>query len=429
MEHGHSLVIPPHFDENNYAYWKVRMKAFLKSIDKRVWNSIEYGWEKLTTPVSEWQTSQKEAAAFNSKTMNVIFNAISMEEFKKISNVEVAYTAWNILQTVHEGTKAVKINKLQQLTSKFESIRMSNDESFDESLGFSNLSCHIYDSNTLVRSWIRGIEFTSTPRIVAKVLGVPVVTEPVYPYAESPPIDVVMSHITGSSIQWGSDPRITSSALSKIAYLFLRVACHSLWPISHLHTIPLERCVFLYTFMSGVSINFPHLFLRFLNEVHRSSAIRHALIHPIFIHRILLFLGLADFPAGEPVHVVGPLGATCFRHRAAHLRVDPSGPRGASSGDVPPPPSSTGAAAAKTFAAAAADVPPPITSDDSDIRHTLDHVLTVQAAQGQILVDVLDEIHGFEQIWHSFGVPHHHLLLMMDFDCPLAFRHKKGEYI
>ena len=219
MEHGHSLVIPPHFDENNYAYWKVRMKAFLKSIDKRVWNSIEYGWEKLTTPVSEWQTSQKEAAAFNSKTMNVIFNAISMEEFKKISNVEVAYTAWNILQTVHEGTKAVKINKLQQLTSKFESIRMSNDESFDESLGFSNLSCHIYDSNTLVRSWIRGIEFTITPRIVAKVLGVPLVTEPLYPYAESPPIDVVMSHITRSSIQWGSNPRITSFALSETAYL------------------------------------------------------------------------------------------------------------------------------------------------------------------------------------------------------------------
>ena len=32
MEHGPSLVIPSHFDGNNYAYWKVRMKAFLKSI-------------------------------------------------------------------------------------------------------------------------------------------------------------------------------------------------------------------------------------------------------------------------------------------------------------------------------------------------------------------------------------------------------------
>ena len=65
---------------------------------------------------------------------------------------------------------------------------------------FSNLLCHIYDSNTVVRSWIRGVEFTITPRVVAKALGVLVVTDPVYPYDESPPIDEVMSHITGSSI-------------------------------------------------------------------------------------------------------------------------------------------------------------------------------------------------------------------------------------
>ena len=45
-------------------------------------------------------------------------------------------------------------------------------------------------------------------------------------------------------------------------------------------------------------------------------------------------------------------------------------------------------------AAATTDVPPPTTSDDSDIRRTLDHVLTVQAAHRQILVDVLDEIRG-----------------------------------
>ena len=153
--------------------------------------------------------------------------------------------------------------------------------------------------------------------------------------------------------------------------------------------------MFLYTFMSGASISFPHLFLRSLNGVHRSSAIGHALIHPIFIHRILLFFGLADFPYGEPIHVVTPLGATFLRQRAAHLRVDSLGPRGASSGDIYSPPSSTGVDATETSGvAAAADVPPPTTSDDSDVRCTLDHVLTIQAAQGQILVDVLDEIRG-----------------------------------
>ena len=198
---------------------------------------------------------------------------------------------------------------------------------------------------------------------MAEALGVPVVREPVYPYAESPPLDVVMSYITRSSIQWGSDPQIMSSELFEIAYLFRRVACHSLWPISHLHTIPLKQCVFLYAFMSSASISFPHLFLRSLNEVHKSSAVGHALIHPIFIHRILLFLGLADFPSGEPVHVVAPISATFLKQRAAYLRINPS------LGIVPPPPSSTSTDATKTSSATTtdADVPSLTTSDDSDI--------------------------------------------------------------
>ena len=131
----------------------------------------------------------------------------------------------------------------------------------------------------------------------------------------------------------------------------------------------------LYAFMSGASINFSHLFLHSLNEVHRSSTVGHALIHPIFIHRILLFLVLADFPTGEPVHVVGPLGVTLLRQRAAHLRANPSVSQGASSSSVSPPPPSIGAA--KTFSAAATDVPPLTTLNDLDIRCTLDHVLTV----------------------------------------------------
>ena len=93
------------------------------------------------------------------------------------------------------------------------------------------------------------------------------------------------------------------------------------------------------------------------------------------------------------------------------MRVDPSRPRGASSGVVPLPPSSTGADAAEASSAATADadVPPPTTLDDSDIRRTLDHVLTIQAAHGQILVDVLDEIYALHaelaQFRHSSTPP------------------------
>ena len=125
---------------------------------------------------------------------------------------------------------------------------------------------------------------------------------------------------------------------------------------------PFRAMCVLYAFASGASISFPHLFLRSLNEVHRSSAVGHALIHPIFIHRILLYLGLDGFPSGEPVHVIAPIGANFLRQRAAQLRVTPPRLRGASSSSVPPLPSSTGTAAAETSGAAAdvdAAVPPP----------------------------------------------------------------------
>ena len=63
--------------------------------------------------------------------------------------------------------------------------------------------------------------------------------------------------------------------------------------------------------------------------------------------------------------------------------------RGESSGVVPPPPSSIGANTAEASSTVDANVPLPTTSDDSNIRRMLDHVLIVH---GQILVDVLNEI-------------------------------------
>ena len=90
-------------------------------------------------------------------------------------------------------------------------------------------------------------------------------------------------------------------------------------------------------------ISFPHLFLRSLNEVHRSSYTAHTLFHPVFILRILLFLGLDDFPASEPVHIIASIGATFLRQRTAQMREGSKHPRVDPSGTAPPT-SSTGIA-------------------------------------------------------------------------------------
>ena len=106
--------------------------------------------------------------------MNTIFNVVSMEEFKRISNIEIAHTAWNILQTVHEDTKIVKINKLQQLTTRFESIRMSDNESFDEFyaklndiVNFAYNLGEIYDQPKIVRKILRSLIEEFRPKVIA----------------------------------------------------------------------------------------------------------------------------------------------------------------------------------------------------------------------------------------------------------------------
>ena len=106
--------------------------------------------------------------------MNAIFNTVFMEEFKRISNVEVTHTAWNILQTMHEGIKAVKNNKLQQLAIRFESIRMSDDESFDEFyaklndiINYAYNLGEIYDEPKIVRKILRSLIENFRPKVTA----------------------------------------------------------------------------------------------------------------------------------------------------------------------------------------------------------------------------------------------------------------------
>ena len=96
-----------------------------------------------------------------------------------------------------------------------------------------------------------------------------------YPCTESPHLDDIISLFTSTTISWGTDPRVTSHELTELNYLLFRISCHSIWPISHVHTIPIERCTFLYALITNAPINFPSLFISSLVEVQKSSAKSH----------------------------------------------------------------------------------------------------------------------------------------------------------
>ena len=90
MNREHLLIIPPLFYSTNYAYWKVRIRAFLQSLDEKGWQAVEIGWTKPTEASADWDDAKIKAANFNSRALNVLFNAVTNEELKKISFTEIA---------------------------------------------------------------------------------------------------------------------------------------------------------------------------------------------------------------------------------------------------------------------------------------------------------------------------------------------------
>ncbi|CAM8940637.1 unnamed protein product [Rhodiola kirilowii] len=142
LREGQNITRPPLLEGNKYGYWRVRMKAFLKSQNESVWEAVEQGW---TYPVAtdkegkvsllakdKWTEVHKNTEAANSKAMNAIFSGFDGKNFKRISTCEVAKKAWDILRTAHEGTTKVKISRMEMVTSKFENLKIQEDETISD---------------------------------------------------------------------------------------------------------------------------------------------------------------------------------------------------------------------------------------------------------------------------------------------------------
>ena len=101
------------------------------SIDKTIWDAVDVGWTRPEAAKSTWNKAALAEANANSKALNAIFCGVSPNEFHRISHITIAKEAWQILETMYEGRKKVKDTKLQMLTTRFEELKISEDESFD----------------------------------------------------------------------------------------------------------------------------------------------------------------------------------------------------------------------------------------------------------------------------------------------------------
>ena len=73
------------------------MRAFLRSLDEKVWQAMEIGWTKPVEAPTDWDDAKIKAANFNSRALNALFSVVTNVEFKKISFTETAKEAWTIL--------------------------------------------------------------------------------------------------------------------------------------------------------------------------------------------------------------------------------------------------------------------------------------------------------------------------------------------
>ena len=58
MDRGQFLIISPLFNGTNYAYQKVRIRAFLQSLNEKVWQAVKIGWTKPMEAPANWDDAK-----------------------------------------------------------------------------------------------------------------------------------------------------------------------------------------------------------------------------------------------------------------------------------------------------------------------------------------------------------------------------------
>lgn len=82
-----------------------------------------------------WTDQEKNLAKYNAKALSAIFNDVNENQFKRIQCCESSKEAWDKLKKTYEGTSNVKRSRLDMLASKFETLKMEDNETIEEFSG------------------------------------------------------------------------------------------------------------------------------------------------------------------------------------------------------------------------------------------------------------------------------------------------------
>jgi len=111
---GSCLNKPPLFCGMNYELRSIRMKFFIESIDKKIWNMITNGY---LMPISETVSFEREH--LDCVAMNIIVSALDSNEFLKVSKCSFAKEMWNTLEEYHMNPRSALMGKGESTVESF----------------------------------------------------------------------------------------------------------------------------------------------------------------------------------------------------------------------------------------------------------------------------------------------------------------------
>ena len=135
---GQSTNRPSLFNDENYTFWKGRMKIFIQVTDYNIWTTIVNRPHIPTHIINDiitlkcerdWDDNDKKVAQLNAKVINVLYYALGINEFNRIFTCSSVKEIWHKLEVTHEGTIQVKESKINMLVHKYELFKMEHDES------------------------------------------------------------------------------------------------------------------------------------------------------------------------------------------------------------------------------------------------------------------------------------------------------------
>jgi len=141
------------FSGVNYQFWKVRMKIFIQSIDRGIWNAIVNGpyipvsvvnGIFVTKPFDKLIDVENKRVQYDYVAKNIIPSALNMDEFFRVSQCSSAKEMWDILEVTNESTTDVKRARKHALIQEYELFRMQQGESIvDVQKRFTHILNHL----------------------------------------------------------------------------------------------------------------------------------------------------------------------------------------------------------------------------------------------------------------------------------------------